>query len=313
MCPWVERLVDKLAPNFKTFVYRICENTFSPIVRRSDWAVLIEAALEQWELATDGLVVMTLDAHTAEEVSNNPELDEAMVGKSKPCANYTVAINDIKSGVNAELLAVGGPTATTEMIQHVVSNLHYYADFLKEDLMYNEILMYDDRPEDGDLIYLSELSGYIGFALCPVTSAACTYPELANPGPDGEDSFPLASALNFVRKFLGHSDTEKYHTRDILLKQIAFESASLSRPNVRFNTCSTEDDWAFFATLHEGGHVLGINHPKLGETVMNFNEFSYLIEPVDNPANYLHLAGELDCFPHPIDIMAIYAMYQTLD
>ena len=314
--PLGRRLEDFLAPNLRTYVYRICEDTFvtiDPNFSTSDWASTIEVALEQWELASDGLVVMTLDAYTAEEVASNPDLDAAKVGKSKPCADYTHTIKDIKEGVNAELMSVGGPTATTEMIERIISNLHYYADILKEDRMYNEIIMYDDRPEDGDVVYLSELAGYIGFALCGETGAACTYPELVSPDPDGEKPSPLASALNYIRRILGLFDAENYHTRDILMKQVAFENASLSRPNVQFNTCNTEDNWAFFATLHEGGHVLGIAHPKLGESVMNFNEETYRIEPVEDPATYSHLAGEPDCFPHPLDILAIYALYQTLD
>ena len=63
--------------------------------------------------------------------------------------------------------------------------------------------------------------------------------------------------------------------------------------------------------VHEAGHALGLSefsyekptswkvaHSMVLESVMNYDGETEVPEP--------------DCSPHPLDIMAIYALYQTL-
>ena len=79
----------------------------------------------------------------------------------------------------------------------------------------------------------------------------------------------------------------------------------LPTPFARFNTCFNDDfdDYgsAYTSFLHEVGHLIGISkHPEFPESVMNYDHatgVSDLLEP--------------DCSPYPIDIMAVYALYQT--
>ena len=97
---------------------------------------------------------------------------------------------------------------------------------------------------------------------------------------------------------------------------------TLSIPgDVRFNTCipagptnPTRRDAGFdnYALLiHESGHALGISdywdnfpflsstaHSLVPQSVMGYDETTGFPEP--------------DCSPHPLDIMAIYALYQTI-
>ena len=287
--PLGRALDDILAPDYRTYFYRICEDTINPVSQRSDWAVLIEAALEEWELATDGMVVMTLDGYTAAEVASNPNLDATKVGKSKPCAQYTQVINDIRVEVEIELAATTEETVSREIIERVVSNLHYHADFLNEDLRYNEIIMYDDRPTANAPVEFSELGGYIGFFWCGKEVPMCAYtPE---------------AAWSVLSLESGRLFTYPFHTRDIAISQSYFEAndeyLSVSRPDVTFNVCTTLVDfkyYTYFGIVHEGGHVLGIvRHPAQRDSVMN----GFANEPV--------------CSPHPLDIMAIYALYQSRD
>ena len=66
--------------------------------------------------------------------------------------------------------------------------------------------------------------------------------------------------------------------------------------------------------VHESGHALGLSgfswaglltsqgsyemsHPTISDSVMNYWQYT---------------ATEPDCSPHPFDIMAIYALYQTV-
>ncbi len=80
---------------------------------------------------------------------------------------------------------------------------------------------------------------------------------------------------------------------------------------------------AYIIALHEAGHALGTSghsypdvlggidflggddqyhraHPSIPDSAMNYD--SKILAIVDEP----------DCFPHPFDILAIYALYQTV-
>ena len=83
-----------------------------------------------------------------------------------------------------------------------------------------------------------------------------------------------------------------------------------ARHEVRFNSCrplidagNSEFLTAYGTVLHEVGHVYGIgrmfgaseddpDHPTIGGATTNY-------------------ISEADCSPHPFDIMAMYALYQT--
>ena len=83
----------------------------------------------------------------------------------------------------------------------------------------------------------------------------------------------------------------------------------LPLPGARFNTCFNDasDDLgkAYTDMLHEVGHLIGVTdpHPKFEDTVMNYDQDVF--GSGDNAKR------EPDCSPHPIDIMAVYALYQT--
>ena len=77
------------------------------------------------------------------------------------------------------------------------------------------------------------------------------------------------------------------------------------KDDVRFNACGTSTTVAYEVLVHEAGHVLGTRrfsgldpaHPTTFDSVIHPKIRSYV------PA----------CSPHPLDIMAIYALYQNTD
>ena len=93
-----------------------------------------------------------------------------------------------------------------------------------------------------------------------------------------------------------------YGTIDIIIRQGYVEDSQwgaaddpLTLPEVRMNVCSTNTSRAYSAVIHEVGHALGLwrgDHNALFDTVMNWREVP-------------------DCAPYPLDVMAIYALYQN--
>ena len=94
---------------------------------------------------------------------------------------------------------------------------------------------------------------------------------------------------------------------------------SSARVDTQFNDCLREGndfDFRNYRTLvHEAGHTLGLSnfdfkapisdkpaHPSIPDAVMNY----------DDKVALLMGGTEPDCSPHPFDIMAIEALYQTI-
>ena len=77
--------------NEHTYGYRICEESFpvdpSTVTPANSMITFINHAMEQWEIATRGIVAMTHEVYTFEDA-----FDESFVGQGKPCANYSTAI-----------------------------------------------------------------------------------------------------------------------------------------------------------------------------------------------------------------------------
>jgi len=93
------------------------------------------------------------------------------------------------------------------------------------------------------------------------------------------------------------------------------------RDDTPFNSCNASTLGAYEVLVHEAGHVLGIrdarslasgwegnmwHHPSVYESVMSY-ESPYMPKPGDASSV---LPDDPDCSPHPLDVMAIYAMYQ---
>ena len=116
---------------------------------------------------------------------------------------------------------------------------------------------------------------------------------------------------------------------DVSFKKSKFDSDPLSIPmGTEFNTCSSDPDDGYSAyrtAVHEAGHALGLSnfdyidlvrhskqfyeaaHPTIPDSVLNYDD--------EVPTDWATWApsplNEPDCSPHPFDVMAIYALYQT--
>ena len=80
-----------------------------------------------------------------------------------------------------------------------------------------------------------------------------------------------------------------------------------SEGEIPFNTCLTTAG-QYVALVHEAGHALGISY---GPDIVYPNEQDRFHPKIRDALMSYHPTP--DCSPHPFDIMAIYALYQTVD
>ena len=274
-------------------MYRICDKTFPPgnfgdgRNKREAWEKIINHAFGQWELATAGLVRVVED--------------------SDDCTNYTSFIEDI---MDQYVNDVG------DLRYHVESFLQQYEERLRglhdQDNRHNEVLMFDDIEGTTrlfvDVGVFPALANDLGYSwgwkneyLGKTRDGTRSYVYKVV-GEDKYDMFMRRGAFEEVLPKSGSSDPE--YPEDSL-KLPGDGDEDIERDDRRFNSCHelVRDDrreqdihfTAYGTLLHEAGHALGVRakpHPAMPSSVMNA-----LSEP--------------DCWPHPLDIMAIYALYQT--
>ena len=217
--------------------------------------------------------------------------------------------------------------ATVDDVRIIVENFGLFGDFTREDREKSEVIMLDEsNPLFDDTI-----------------NDAAEFPQLArhiglDPCAFGDTARACAPRKHFIEFSVFPPYRRDFHTTDILLN---YKNLKVSNPiagmpdlpppldipggssgspvkpdkgDVVFNMCTTPNHRVYGTLIHESGHALGIrhgidhdpsdpnytaHHPPLADSVMNYWWKPYV--PNDEP----------DCSPHPLDIMVIYAIYQT--
>ncbi len=280
----------------RTYAYRICPDGFPGDI--TQWENLINHALGQWQLATNGLV--------------------RMVHESGDCADYDAVYEDIRKKYAAQFGQKLSPAELAQLQQYLMS-LDILTSAQVDDKEANEIIMIDNATGGtyeglktmGLFSELSKVWGLqyeLGLVECVFAPTAC------------------ATRLHF--------NDDKGWTSDIFLAQSSYGmgpfdipggldpggGVTVDRDDVRFNTCGAPDLGVYQTLVHEAGHVLGIrngsrvqdwsddvvHHPSIYESVMSY-ETPYELKPGDADSV---LPNDPDCSPHPLDVLAIYALYQ---
>ena len=287
----------------KTYAYYICKDTFDFTTRSDDWEELIVHAIGQWDLATNGLVTTT---HLGQD-----------------CANYAGVL---------KVIADGTP-ATVDQARRLIMNFDVFGDISEPDKAKNEVILLNESSPLFDLAVndaaeFPELARYIGLDPCGFEARAC-----ALPNPD-----PYAVLFTLTPPY-----RLDLRTTDILLNYRALKvpdpanpgqtmhppltipggsSGSPQKPDkgdVVFNACVDPEPNVYRTIVHEAGHALGIwygsdhdpadrnyttHHPTIADSAVNYDwkAVVWAPDPVDE---------EPDCSPHPFDILAIFALYQT--
>ena len=283
----------------KTYSYYICAETFDVTGRKSDWLTLVERAFTAWDTATDNLVTTVRVTPTPRPpgVTRPPgvadsgcgdrlKLTDDIVDKVRQTImSSTPTGTPTRTPTPGEYIAMAKPNVISVLIQLQLGT--GITQFQSRANKINEVLLYNDMdPSLADFeaaAVFRELSGVIGYG------AGCWHDNgVWNPG-----VLACASGPDTI--------TGAGSSVDVLIRHAPFATPPLGIPagTVRFNTCRSigprNTPSAYESVLHEAGHALGIrDHDKSHmDSVMNYN------------------FQEPDCSPHPLDILAIYALYQV--
>ena len=296
-----------------TYDYFICTDTFTEnddtqadIDRRKAWVKFIVHALEQWEIATAGIVTMTY--------------------VSDPCTDFQPLVD-----MAAKRIAHLMPTERSSIERHLTEFVQHewYSQILPantSDHDKNEIMMFDDYGDypEGSTLYFA------------FTEAMSNEPVIDTDYPlDVERIGRFGNRLGFVAHTNCWGETSKFeaiacaqrtkrptlagYSTDIVLRRTRVDHDPLEIPsNVAFNKCPSmgrytewlpyddqknRDNSIYGTLVHEAGHALGIDHPlgiddrTLGVTVS---------------ANHTVMTPgkAYNCFPHPLDVMVVYALHR---
>ncbi len=316
----------------KTYSYRICTETFVPAgtlnARRNSWVSLIDKALEHWMTATQGLITVQRD--------------------TEPCENYDVVVAEIRQDIE-DFLEDDQQDMTLEgFLNSYMESLRDRGTVRGSNVLsktQNEVYMFNDMSGTNLLFYkegiFDEIASDIGHEC---------WREIVAKGKNIVDEKPDRVAVMCVQSEDDveiddvHGNRRTEHFSDIIVRRSAYEKSynkdtlpwgskrdddPLQVPSgtVRFNTCrsSIPVGTAYEDMLHEGGHALGIRggaeqgwanpqHPQISGSVVNYDHIAVPIDPQTlsvNREDYDRDFEEFDCAPHPLDLMAIYALYQT--
>ena len=267
------------------YEYTICEDTFSPASDRSDWSKLIYHAFEQWEEAAPDLITVT-------RISQGCTSDGGPISNDVPMTMIEAANNESNE---VYMVDAGGWLFTEVRI-----------------LRYNRFFFC--------------ITGFPGFSGAPACVISPRYGDYSKGAGMILDEGSVDVLVNVSR---ATSNSSRNWTLDI-----PGGDANVDDDDIIFNTCqprpaATDPDKGFenYALMvHEAGHALGLSdysdqkafdtavaHPSIPDAVMNYDWVAADHNYAKGSAEWSRVDDEPNCSPHPMDIMALHALYQTLN
>ncbi len=207
------------------------------------------------------------------------------------CADYSVFVDEVRTAVKSFAMGTdipGIPTTDSQIAAHARTVLKNFdqsgieSTKRRRDARLNEVLMIDDDPTDilVKVKVFQEVSVQVGHGWCDYACAQ-------------------RNGTTVDIRFLGSK----------------FQISNLNVPGgddiadageIPFNSCDPVD-YRYTTLVHEAGHALGITG---GPTGVDQGEFHPDIK--DSVMSYSRKRAA-SCSPLPFDIMAMYALYQTVD
>lgn len=303
--PLTNRLDDK------TFTYKICMETFREDGRTTAWTSLIHDAFGRWQAAVGTDLIR-------------------IVANSEPCTDYTTVATTI---VDQHKLLRMSPAITRQdaidLVKGFIATAVNQQTLLgkkiqtlqADDRDANEIKMFDDLA--GSQGYLYRAFGFPEVASSIGQRTRCWY-EALEPVPGVvvwkfQDNVLMCTYPHVVEIY-DENDVkvgERHESTDIFVRRSQFTIDSLEVPEsgALFNRCGNDSDLsgkAYPSFIHEVGHALGLGG-GMRDVVgggPDTGRFEYPGHPEDTVLSTVNNA-RADCSPQPLDIMAIYALYQS--
>ena len=324
----------------KTYSYHLCDETFVPAgtlnVRRDSWVDLIDTALMHWQTATDGLV-------TVEKVDEPCQNFDTEVRKLEMnIRKYLIFLgldpDNLPESLN--LLNTAQIRLYAKSLMVLLKETGVVRGFNDKSSTQNEIYMFNDVDGPNRLF----ISAYVFGEIASGIGYDCWVDKDGN----FDKSAAMCTQSNEITVQDVHGNHRTEWRSDIVVRRGVYDKSDhlvswgrkatddpllVPASNAKFNTCkstagsvSADDEGSAYATMvHEAGHALGIRggsssgwvqsgHPQVPDSVMNYDD----IAVAENPSMAPEERGdfdpdfrERDCGPHPLDQMAIYALYQT--
>ena len=273
-----------------SYEFIICNNTFPGNAelgnsRASLWDSTIRHAFQQWSVSTDGLV--NPKAYSSDDCLHRD-------------TNAGILLNIWPSKKWSKAIAALLPVFKSSVSEIYMVNIQSWDD--------NVVAAFSDFGDNP-------------FSYCFYFEDACTVstlqltPFLQKASTDLGGGV-IASGVDIVFNG-GRVEEDEFGPRGLNLPGLGL---SADRDDAPFNTCKEvirSDFRNYEVTLHEAGHALGLAKYSLG-TFLHPEARDELAHPSvadavlnkDDRVSYL-AADEPDCSPHPLDIMAMYALYQS--
>ena len=275
--------LEQKLPGDNTYYYRVCDETFDieGATRKMQWLALISDVADKWESATNRLI------RTEEETED--------------CTDYSLVITDVlaeieqekmrdpeidKAGLTQHIRAfLGVATNKLGVRPSVLAQVTYAMDTNA-----SEIILFDDdsgttAAEVAAEVNFKQIGRHIGYSEC------------WDPAFQGDTDVNRALMCAFSEP---RSDRLPGMTTDIVIYRYAYskpgnvKSLEITPDNPVLHPCVTELTSAYGGVLHEFGHALGIGDgdPDLLENMA------------------VMASAQPNCAPYPLDLVAIYALYQ---
>ncbi len=297
-----------------TYTYKTCESTFDLDGRfgslgggTGTWAPLIEEAFRQWQdaLSTDLINI----EHDTDPCVDYQTVAEAIYERYRDLISQE---EEMISYTRKEVLDLIDQFLQTSDQQQIEPGIKEKVDpVYSAHLDQNEIKMYDDvqgiegysLPQD----VFMEISQYIGHRY------ECWYKikrdRLGTVVRNAAGEIQRELDPNVLMCYGEYREAGQPLSGDIWIRRSKFTSDPLAVPSsdAMFNQCGSgnragDDNSAYQSFLHEVGHALGIGGDGAGDPEGGHSQLEV--------ASVVNKKAESDCAPHPLDIMALYALYQ---
>ena len=278
--------------NRYTYEYQICRDGFGDDIE--EWQIGIQHAFGRWAVATGGLV------RAAESHKGCADIDTL--------AGHALGVINRLGGIHP---------GNKDLITNLIISFNRLASILESDINANEVIMINDEEGVYHDLYehgaFTELSINLGIAQCVFIFDACAATDR-----DGGAGGRIADIM--IRK-----SSFGDGVLNIDLTDPQYEQYSISDSAIQFNECVSADivHDAYGMLVHEVGHAFGIiggvldeeerakwrselaGHSAVFGSVMNYDEFEWALPG----SSSFVIPADNDCSPHPLDIMAVYALY----